>query len=361
MSQLVQIEVGRKDLHATRIQTFPLPEPAGGEVVVAVDRFALTANNVSYAVTGDLIGYWGFFPVDTDWGLVPVWGYGTVVASACPGLDIGERLYGFFPMASHVVLRPGRVRVDSFIDFADHRRALPGLYNLYSRVAAEPPEIAAMGDERCLLFPLFATSYILSDYLEDNAMFGANRVLIGSASSKTAFGLAWLLARAPDKAVEIVGLTSPGNVDFTRSLGVYDRVLTYDKVEALETGVPTAFIDMSGSGAVIRAIDDHLGEDVVLSSIVGATHWDAKRHKGETRGATPTFFFAPAQFGKREQDWGPGVAMGRAQSASARIASEARTLLDVRHARGPEVVRDAWLEMVDGRTPPAVGVMLSVV
>ncbi|WP_396593509.1 DUF2855 family protein [Brevundimonas sp. R86498] len=361
MNQFVQMQVARKDLHTTRIQTFPLPQPAEGEVVVAVDRFALTANNVSYAVTGDLIGYWGFFPVDADWGLVPVWGYGTVVASACPGLDIGERLYGFFPMASHVVLKPGRVRADPFIDFADHRRALPGLYNLYSRVAAEPPEIAAMGDERCLLFPLFATSYILSDYLEDNAMFGASRVLIGSASSKTAFGLAWLLARAPDKTVEIVGLTSPGNVAFTQSLDVYDRVLTYDKVEALETGVPTAFIDMSGSGAVIRAIDDHLGENVVLSSIVGATHWDAKRHKGETRGATPTFFFAPAQFGKREQDWGPGVAMVRAQSASARIASEARALLEVRHGRGPEAVRDAWLEMVDGRTPPAVGVMLSVV
>ncbi|MBX9614353.1 MAG: DUF2855 family protein [Caulobacteraceae bacterium] len=360
MSAVVQIQIGRKDLHAARIVTLPLPETVEGELVVAVERFALTANNVSYAVTGDLIGYWGFFPVDAEWGLVPVWGYGTVIASGCAGVEVGELLYGFFPMASHVVLRPGKVRPDSFIDFAEHRRSLPGLYNRYNRLGGEPPESAAMGDERCLLFPLFATSWILSDYLEDNAMFGATRVLIGSASSKTAFGLAWLLARAPDRTVEIVGLTSPGNVAFTQSLGIYDRVLTYDRVEALETGVPTAFVDMSGSGTVIRAIDDHLGESVVLSSIVGATHWDAKRHKGETRGATPTFFFAPAQFGKREQDWGPGVAMVRAQAASARIAAEARVLLEVRHSHGPEAVRDAWLEMLDGRTPPSTGVMLSV-
>jgi hypothetical protein len=361
MTDLIQIQVSRKALRTARIETRTLPTPAEGEVVVAVDRFALTANNVSYAVTGDFIGYWGFFPVDADWGIVPVWGYGTVVASNQSGLAVGERLYGFFPMASHVVLQPGKVTEDAFFDFAAHRRSLPGLYNRYSRVAADPPEIAAMGDERCLFFPLFATSYILADYLEDNANFGATRVLIGSASSKTAFGLAWLLAKAPDRTLEVVGLTSPGNVAFTESLGLYDRVLTYDQIGTLETGVPTALVDMSGSGAVIGAVDDRLGEDIVLSSIVGATHWDAGRHKGETRGATPTFFFAPAQFGKREQDWGPGVAMRRAQEASARIAADARALLEVRHSRGPEAVRDAWVEMAEGRTPPAVGVMLSVV
>lgn len=361
MADLIQIQVGRKALRTVRIETLALPVPAEGEVLVAIDRFALTANNISYAVTGDVIGYWGFFPVDAEWGLVPVWGYGTVVASNAAGLAVGERLYGFFPMASHVVLQPGKVTDGSFVDVAAHRRALPGLYNRYTRVAADPPEIAAMGDERCLFFPLFATSYILADYLEDNANFGATRVLIGSASSKTALGLAWLLAKAEDKTLEVVGLTSPGNAAFTESLGLYDRVLTYDQVDRLETGVPTALVDMSGSGAVIGAVDDHLGEDVVLSTIVGATHWDARRHKGETRGATPAFFFAPAQFGKREQDWGPGVVMRRAQEASARIAADARTLLDVRHERGPEAVRDAWVEMVEGRTPPNIGVMLSVV
>lgn len=360
MTEITQIQVRRTDLHATRIVSRPLPVPSAGEVVVCVDRFALTANNISYAVTGDLIGYWGFFPVDADWGVIPVWGHGTVVASGSPDIPEGERLYGFFPMASHVVLQPGKVTAGAFIDFAEHRRGLPGLYNRYVRTANDPPEIAAMGDERSLLFPLFATAYILSDYLEDNANFGATRVLIGSASSKTAFGLAHLLAKAPDKSLEIIGLTSPGNVAFTTALGLYDRVIPYDQIGALETGIPTALVDMSGSGAVIRAVDDHLGRDVVLSSIVGATHWDAERHTGPTRGARPTFFFAPAQFAKREQDWGPGVVMQRALEASARVAADARALLDVRHRRGAEAVRDAYVEMLNGRTPPGVGVMLSV-
>ena len=360
MNEITQIQVRRNDLHTTRIVNGPLPAPAIGEVLVSVDRFALTANNITYAVTGDFIGYWGFFPVDADWGLVPVWGYGTVVASNCPEIPEGERLYGFFPMASHVVLQPGKVTDGAFMDFAEHRRPLPGVYNRYVRTADDAPGIAAMGDERCLLFPLFATSYILSDYMEDNANFGATRVLIGSASSKTAFGLAHLLAKAPDRTLEIIGLTSPGNVAFTTGLGLYDRVITYDQIGALETGIPTALVDMSGSGAVIQAVDDHLGKDVVLSSIVGATHWDAKRHKGETQGARPTFFFAPAQFAKREQDWGPGVVMQRALEASARVAADARSLLEVRHTCGAEAVRDAYVEMLNGRTPPHLGVMLSV-
>ncbi len=360
MTTTTEIQVRRKELKTARIVERPLGAPDDGRVVVAIDRFALTANNISYAVTGEFIGYWKFFPVDEDWGLVPVWGYGTVVASGCEAIPVGERLYGFFPMASHVVLTPGKVAEDAFIDVAPHRRDLPGLYNRYARVAADPPEIAAMGDERCLLFPLFATSYILSDYLEDNANFGATRILIGSASSKTAFGLAHLLANAPDKRTEVVGLTSPANVAFTQSLGLYDRVITYDQIATLETGITTAFVDMSGSGAVIQAVDDRLGEDVVLSSIVGATHWDAKRHKGETRGAKPTFFFAPVQFGKREADWGPGVVMRRAQEASARVAIDARSLLTVRHTSGAEAVRDAYLEMLNGDTPPNVGVMLTV-
>ena len=45
-----------------------------------------------------------------------------------------------------------------------------------------------MGDLRSLVFPLFTTSYVLDDYIADNDGFGATQVILGSASSKTAFG-----------------------------------------------------------------------------------------------------------------------------------------------------------------------------
>lgn len=360
MSSIVQLQVQRRDLKQARVVTAPLTPPAPGEVVVAIDRFALTANNVSYALTGESIGYWGYFPIDADWGLVPVWGFATVTASACPDIAVGERLYGFFPMASHAQLAPGKVSASGFTDMAAHRRDLPALYNRYSRLAGEPPALADAGDVRALLFPLFATSWVLADYLDDNAAFGASQVLIASASSKTAFGLAWMLTREPAVRRRVVGLTSARNLDFTRSLGLYDEVVAYEDIASLPAEAPAVLVDMSGSAAVLQAVDDRLGERVKANVLVGATHWDAGRRPGALKGAAPAFFFAPGQFAKREADWGPGVALRRAMEASARIAADAGARLEVRHLQGADAAREAWLDMLAGRTPPRAGLMLSL-
>ena len=69
-----------------------------------VDRFALTANNITYAVLGDQLKYWQLFPAPDGFGIVPVGGFGDVIASRHPGIAEGERLFGYFPMASHLVI-----------------------------------------------------------------------------------------------------------------------------------------------------------------------------------------------------------------------------------------------------------------
>jgi hypothetical protein len=75
-----------------------------GEVLVKIDRFAFTANNITYAVVGDQFGYWQFFPStgnDTkNWGILPVWGFADVVASNAEDVPVGERLFGYFPLAT---------------------------------------------------------------------------------------------------------------------------------------------------------------------------------------------------------------------------------------------------------------------
>ena len=43
-----------------------------GQVLFRVDRFAFTANNISYALAGDMLGYWRFFPTVEGWGRLPV-------------------------------------------------------------------------------------------------------------------------------------------------------------------------------------------------------------------------------------------------------------------------------------------------
>ncbi len=90
-----------------------------------IDSFALTSNNVTYAAFGEAMNYWGFFPADeAGWGRIPVWGFANVVESRCEGVAVGERLYGYWPMASHAVLRPARVSPAGFSDGAEHRREL---------------------------------------------------------------------------------------------------------------------------------------------------------------------------------------------------------------------------------------------
>ena len=52
------------------------------------------------------------------------------------------------------------------------------------------------GDYQALLRPLFMLSFLVDDFLAENEFYGARRVMLSSASSKTAFGLAHLLHAA---------------------------------------------------------------------------------------------------------------------------------------------------------------------
>ena len=115
---------------------------ADGEVLAKIERFSFTANNVTYGAIGEQIGYWQFFPphlagdYDPDWGIVPVWGFAEIVASKNPDIEIGERAYGYYPIADYLIILPVRVSEDRFVDGAPHRADLPAVYNSYERVGA---------------------------------------------------------------------------------------------------------------------------------------------------------------------------------------------------------------------------------
>jgi hypothetical protein len=357
-----QVEVQRSAFQDTRVTQHPAPELAEGEVLAKIDRFALTANNVSYALSGDMIGYWKFFPTgDPAWGVVPVWGFADVIASRSDAIGVGERFWGFLPMASHLVLQPAAVTERAFFDGAAHRRDLPNLYNQYQRVSADPPELKALENERCVLFPLFSTSFIVADYLVDNAYFGAAQVVVASASSKTGFGLCHLLSRAEGPRPRVIGLTSPRNLAFVQNLAVCDEVKTYEDIAALDPSLPTAFVDMAGNASVVSAVHSHFGANLTLSSFVGATHWDTPRFaKADHGGAPYTFFFAPSQFAKREKDWGPGETIKRAFSASARMAVHFKGALTPRHDRGAEQVAQTFSALASNQIAADVAVMASI-
>ena len=360
--------VDRKDLRSSRFSTASLPAvPAPGEVLLAIDTFALTANNITYAAFGDAMQYWNFFPAaDPAWGRVPVWGFADVIASACEGVAPGERIYGYFPMSTHVVLRPERVNAGGFVDGAAHRKGLHAVYNAYLRTKADPGYSAAAEAQQMLLRPLFTTSFLIDDFLADNGDFGAHAVILSSASSKTGYGAAFqLFAR---KAVEVIGLTSPANAGFVERLGCYDLVKTYDEIETIPNDVPTVYVDMAGNAALRAAIHHHFADSLKYSCAVGGTHWDGM--KGEGRGAAqlpgpkPTLFFAPAQIKKRNADWGAQVLQQRIADAwrafMAPVCDPARGWLHVIEGHGPAAVERVYLDLLDGKTRPDQGHILSL-
>lgn len=66
--------VRRDDLRTCRVAESATPEPEDGQALLRVERFGLTANNITYAVFGDGMKYWDFFPAQDGWGRVPMWG-----------------------------------------------------------------------------------------------------------------------------------------------------------------------------------------------------------------------------------------------------------------------------------------------
>ncbi|MFZ3221207.1 MAG: DUF2855 family protein [Rhodoferax sp.] len=347
----------------------PLPE---GQVRVGIATFALTSNNITYAAMGDAMQYWQFFPVadagEEPWGSIPVWGFGTVTESRHPQVAVGERLYGYFPMSSSVDLTPEKLSAHAFSDAAPHRAGLHPVYNQYTRCATDPFYTADTEDVQALLRPLFITSWLIDDFLADNAFFGAaatpgqrGLMLLSSASSKTAYGTAFQMAQRPE--LEVVGLTSPGNVAFCESLGCYHRVLTYDQLDQIAPDAPSIYVDFAGNAAFRKTLHTHC-TGLVFSSSIGATHVDEMGGAKDLSGPKATLFFAPAQIKKRSAEWGSrGLGERLLQSWNAFVATVVQPehpWLQVVQHRGPDAVQAAYQLVLGGRGDPRLGHMLSL-
>jgi hypothetical protein len=358
MNDAVDFQVRRDDLRTTRLRGVPAAElePASGQALLRVDHFAFTANNVTYAVAGDLLSYWNFFPAERGWGRVPVWGFADVVASRCDGVREGARFYGYYPMSTHLVVEPVHANNAGFIDGAAHRAPMAGAYNQYRAVG---PELAAAGGEEAqmLLQPLFVTAFLIDDFLAENRFFGARAVVLSSASSKTSFALAHQLSRRG--GVEVIGLTSPRNAAFVTGLGCYHRTLAYGDLSPLDPSQRAIFVDMAGNGAVQSAAHHHYGANLVHSLSVGMTHWQEAKRESDLPGAEPSFFFAPNQLRKRFQDWGPDGFQERIRTAFETFRGLAdRALRVVRGGRGD--VQRVYLETLEGHAAPDQGHVLSL-
>jgi hypothetical protein len=380
-----RLEVARQDLRRTRLVDDPhapatralVDDPhapatralVDGEARLRIEHFALTSNNITYAAFGEAMKYWAFFPTgDEAWGCIPVWGFAQVVESKVDGVQVGERCYGYWPMGRYLVVQPVRIDERGFVDGAAHRRELAAVYNQVLRCAADPLYRAELEAQHALVWPLFFTSFLIDDFMAEADFFGAEQVLLSSASSKTAYGTAFCLSQRGEGGPRRIGLTSPGNVDFCRSLGAYDEVLPYDSLALMDPARPTEFIDFAGNASLRRSVHEHFGDALRYSCSVGATHWQERGDGRGLPGPRPTLFFAPAQGAKRGAPpplgWG-AAELNRKVAASwhafmQRANDPTSPWLRVRSDQGAAAVRQTLAALLAGTVDPRDGFMLSL-
>ena len=357
--QATDFVVAKNDFQQCKVIATQLPDALPAEtLLVKIDRFAFTANNITYAMLGDQLKYWQLFPAPMDFGNIPVWGFGDVVASTHPLVAEGERLFGYFPMATHLVIEAGDVTKRGLRDAAAHRQGVSPVYNAYARIGGDPAFAGRAGDHQALLRPLFMLSFLVDDFLAEHEFFGAASVMLSSASSKTAIGLAHRLHRR--KKVRVIGLTSAGNAGFVASLGCYDDVVAYDRIASLPAGTPVALVDMAGNSELRARLHRHFGDQMKYSGRIGLTHRDTAGDEPALPGAAPRWFFAPDQIRKRAREWGPGGVDARFVPAWSDFAATLDRWLKVVEGRGAEATKRVYLDTLQGRIPPDQGHMLSL-
>jgi len=344
--------VAKSDLRRTEFRDAAPTPLDDGQVRLAIESFALTANNITYAVFGEAMKYWDFFPGPDGFGRVPVWGHARVEASGHPEIAVGQRFYGYWPMSTHLTVQ-AKAGKSGFTDVSAHRQHLAVVYNQYQAVGAEDDLEA----HRALLQPLFITSFLIDDQFDEHGFYGAKSVILSSASSKTAIALAALLKTRG--GVKVVGLTSPRNRAFVEGLGFYDQVVPYDDLASAPIEGPAAFVDFAGDAAVLGAVHGRFGDDLAASILVGGTHWEAPREGGVLPGPKPVFFFAPDRRAKRLKDWAPGEFETRYGAAWTGFVADAPRWLTVERGQGQAAIQAAYLAQVDGGTSPEVGVVLA--
>ncbi len=356
---ITQVHVRKSALTETALVETPIAPLSEGAVRLQVESFSVTANNITYAVVGDGFKYWDFFPAPHGMGIVPMWGHAQVIESRHPDIAVGERVYGYLPMASHLDMRPGKISPGGFLDTTDYRQPMSPVYNSYARLAADPEHDAAHEAERMIFGPLFRTGFLIEYFLRGADWFGAEQLIVTSASSKTAMGLA-SVARQHSPGIRRIGLTSKGNVAFVEASGLYDEVIAYGDLERLPV-LRSVSVDFAGNADLLAQVHRHFDAALAHSALVGVTHIEARSTFGGGEplpGPKPALFFAPDHAVAFFKAHGPQEG-GKLVAAAWRefLAAADGTIAIERH-KGLEAARSVFLDMLAGKVDPAKGIVI---
>ena len=343
------LHINKSNFADSNIHEAPIDKLADGEVLFQIDKFALTSNNITYAVAGDRIGYWNFFSAENEMGIIPVWGFATVVESQSADIQVGERFYGFYPMASHLKVAPVKNSDFGFIDGAEHRRMLPAIYNFYMRTTNDNVYSQETENLQCLLRPLFTTSFLIDHFFADNDFFDSQQIILTSASSKTALALAHLIyhrKKQQSNTPKLIGLTSAKNKAFVEASGYYDEVFVYENYNKIEV-VNSAIVEFAGNHQLQYQLQTHLNNSLKYNCLVGIVDWENIRGE-EKLPQKGIFFFAPTFAQEKQKEWGRAGFGNKLEIAWKGFIEEAEDWLNVKENTGMEALQEIYLKMLRG-------------
>ncbi len=357
MNQSIQVE--KQNIYKISQHSDELAPLQAGEIRFKIDKYALTSNNITYAVSGFKLKYWNFFPVNEPNGVIPVWGYADVSESNHPDVKVGERCYGYFPMSDYLTIQPSKINKYGFSDGAEHRRKLAPIYNYYSKTATDPTFNEHTEGYIPIVKPLFATSFLIYHYLKKSNFLEADQVILTSASSKTGLGLAFMLKQNQDTdGKKIIGLTSTRNVEFVKSTGYYDQVIAYeDYVKDLAKDA-SVIVDFAGNAKQIKKLSETLGDALKFISLVGLTDWKSAGSFSKVEKAE--FFFAPTHIQNMYKEQGSEKTNMILNKNLVQFIIDTKKMIELEAINDFEKLSTIYLGMVDGKVNPKKGYLVSI-
>lgn len=334
------LEVSRDDpLTRIRVASQGVHMPGPGRVLLHVERFGISSNNLTYALLGDLLGHWKPFPTEAGWGRVPAWGVATVIGGDSDIAPVGSRFAGYLPMASHVTV--AAVRSTSGLEItAPERKGMSSIYRELRRIDIDDTWDDAWIDPEVLMLPVSLAAGVLDHDLQ---AAGINHVLISSASSKTASAVAQMLSK---RGVHVIGLSDHSRKEIVIAAGGFDEVFSYEEFGAVSRHQNTTYLDVAGDPAVTRRIAEHLGTALTQHIAVGGTRLALLDLASIPQDAPPGPPVIQFDVGSRKTQL--VTAFGRAyvdeveQAARRTLVPWAATHLRVRHLEGLDAAGAAW-------------------
>lgn len=210
----------------------------------------------------------------------------------------------------------------------------------------------------------------MEDNLNETNYKNLRTILISSASSKTAFIVAYRIQKRVEASkgklnLKIVGLTSRSNLTFTRKLGFYDQVFAYDEVENIpkvSRMVDCLYIDVSGNQSLNASIADSIKPKLTIclgmTSVEGGNAGTLGGAKDNKEGQE--WFFMPEWFALRLKQLGSKQLKEIQKAAWNQLMDDCGPWLSIETYRGRHDVLAAYQQTLKGGVPPDRGQMFSL-